>query len=368
MATIRQKGAPSLFITLSSAEYQWEGLLKAVYETVNRTPCTDEILKGMTTAEKNRLITDNVVQTTCHFQKRIEKVIRKFMVPGFFEENESTSTVGDRENEGEEAEEMDYQDGDREDGQEESDDAPSYFYRIEFQARGAPHVHLLAWCKDSNSKSYPNLMNTKKEDIPQKLVQIAEYHDKIIKANIDDEVDEALRLNLERFQMHNCTFTCAKKGKTITIQKEEGWGADTTVPADATALVGVPICRFGFAKNPMDETVALLGFSEDEDEEIVKQAKKDYLQIRKYLLRQCYTPKGSKREEQPNYIALQNLDFKTFLEKVGMFQGINEGSEEERLNKARSRYLTSLKSSIKGSIQVFPKRDMRSPGVSILRY
>ena len=154
----------------------------------------------------------------------------------------------------------------------------------------------------------------------------------------------------------------------MAVLSEEGWGADTPVPADATALVGVPVCRFGFAKNPMDETVALLGFSEDEDEEIVKQAKKDYLQIRKYLLRQCYTPKGSKREEQPNYIALQNLDFKTFLEKVGMFQGINEGNEEERLNKARSRYLTSLKSSIKGSIQVFPKRDMRSPGVSILRY
>ena len=360
MATIRQKGAPSLFITLSSAEYQWEGLLKAVYETVNRTPCTDEILEGMTTAEKNRLITDNVVQTTCHFQKRIEKVIRRFMKPGFFEESESTSTAGDRENDGEEAEEVDDQDEDREDGQEENDDAPSYFYRIEFQARGAPHVHLLAWCKDSSSKSYPNLLNTRKEDIPQKLVEIAEYHDKIIKANLDDEVDEALRLNLERFQMHNCTFTCAKKGKTITIQKEEGWGSDTPVPADATALVGVPICRFGFAKNPMDETVALLGFSEDEDEEIVKQAKKDYLQIRKYLLRQCYTPKGSKREEQPSYIALQNLNFKTFLEKVGMFQGINEGSEEERLNKARSRYHTALRAGIKGQLTVFPKRDLRS--------
>ena len=90
----------------------------------------------MTTAEKNRLITDNVVQTTCHFQKRIEKVIRKFMKPGFFEE--STSIVGDAKNEGyEAAEEMDYQEEDKENGQEESDDAPSYFYRIEFQARGA---------------------------------------------------------------------------------------------------------------------------------------------------------------------------------------------------------------------------------------
>ena len=106
------------------------------------------------------------------------------MKPGFFEESESTSTAGDRENEGEEAEEVDDQDEDREDGQEENDDAPSYFYRIEFQARGAPHVHLLAWCKDSSSKSYPNLLTTKPEDIPQQLVRIAQYHDKIIKANI----------------------------------------------------------------------------------------------------------------------------------------------------------------------------------------
>ena len=31
---------------------------------------------------------------------------------------------------------------DREDDKEESEDAPSYFYRIEFQARGAPHAEL----------------------------------------------------------------------------------------------------------------------------------------------------------------------------------------------------------------------------------
>ena len=145
MATIRQKGAPSLFITLSSAEYQWEPLLKAVYETVNRTPCTDEILEGMTTAEKHKLITDNVVQTTCHFQKRIEKLIKEFMTPGFFEESDTTSTIGDGQNEGEENEEMKYQDEDREDDMEVDDDAPSYFYRIEFQARGTRCVYFSFW-------------------------------------------------------------------------------------------------------------------------------------------------------------------------------------------------------------------------------
>ena len=53
MATLRQKGAPTLFITLSSAEYQWEGLLKSVYETVHGEPATDEIIKSMSPAEKN---------------------------------------------------------------------------------------------------------------------------------------------------------------------------------------------------------------------------------------------------------------------------------------------------------------------------
>ena len=138
MATIRQKGPPNLFITLSSAEYQWETLVKAVYETVHRTLCTDEILANLSTAEKNRLITNNVVQTTVHFQKRIEKVIKKFMRPGFFDSG-PTSDVVDEENkqdDEEEEEEIEHHDDGMGSDKEECDDAPSYFYRIEFQARG----------------------------------------------------------------------------------------------------------------------------------------------------------------------------------------------------------------------------------------
>ena len=293
-----------------------------------------------------------VCQTTIHFQKRIEKVIKKFMEAGFFD--------GDEENGGGETEEVQYEDADVEEDKEESDDAPSYFYRIEFQARGAPHVHLLAWCKDSSLNSYPNLLNADKDDIPQRLRQIAECHDRMIKVNINDEVDEVLKLNLERFQVHNCTFTCAKKRRTVTVQVEEGWGADISVPDDAKALVGVPICRFGFPKNPMDQTVALLGFKEDDDEELVKKAKKDYLQIRKFLLRQTFVPKGEKRDEQAAYNDLQDLEFDDFLRKVGMYKGLYSESEGEQMSKARARYHTALRAGIKGQLTVFPKRDTRS--------
>ena len=142
MATIRQRGPPSLFITLSSAEYHWQALVKAVYQTVNSAPYTDEVNESLTMAQKRKLITDNVVQTTVHFQKRIEKVIKKFMKPGFFEQRNSVSNAGEQELEEEEIEDVQCDEEDREDGKEESEDAPSYFYRIEFQARGAPHAEL----------------------------------------------------------------------------------------------------------------------------------------------------------------------------------------------------------------------------------
>ena len=165
-----------------------------------------------------------------------------------------------------------------------------------------------------------------------------------------------MRLNLERFQVHNCTFTCAKKRRTLTIQAEEGWGQDTPVPHDAKALVQVPICRFGFPRNPIDETTALPGFKEDDDEELVKEAKKDYLRIRKFLLRQTFVPKGENRAEQSHYIALQGLKHVDFLRKVGMFEGL-DGSEEEQIKKAKERYHTALRAGIKGQLTVFPKRD-----------
>ena len=74
MATVRQKGPPTLFTTFSSAEFDWVPLLKCVYETVHKKSITTEELTALSTAEKNKLINENVVQTTQHFAKRTEKL------------------------------------------------------------------------------------------------------------------------------------------------------------------------------------------------------------------------------------------------------------------------------------------------------
>lgn len=42
-----------------------------------------------------------------------------------------------------------------------------YFYRIEFQQRGSPHVHMLVWIEDAPSTQHSTL-----EDIARKYVPI----------------------------------------------------------------------------------------------------------------------------------------------------------------------------------------------------
>ena len=102
MALLRQNGCPSVFLTLSCAEFDWPELLKEIVETVQRKKVTKEYIENLPTSEKNKLISDNVVQSTLHFQKRMDKLFH-LMQDDFF------------------------------DGPQEAYHVSSYFYRIEFQ-------------------------------------------------------------------------------------------------------------------------------------------------------------------------------------------------------------------------------------------
>ena len=69
-ALLRQFECPTLFLTVSMAEFQWGHLLKEVLETVYKTKFSEEEIAGLEQAEKNRIISENVEQTTLHFQKK----------------------------------------------------------------------------------------------------------------------------------------------------------------------------------------------------------------------------------------------------------------------------------------------------------
>merc|ERR1712208_171546 len=64
MALLRQNGCPSLFFTLSMAEFDWPDLLQEIIETVYRQKITKEQIAKMTANQKDELITENYVQST----------------------------------------------------------------------------------------------------------------------------------------------------------------------------------------------------------------------------------------------------------------------------------------------------------------
>ena len=344
MATLRQRGSPTIFHTLSAAEYQWEGLLKSVYETVYGVPATDEVIANMSASEKNRLITENVVQSTLHFQKRIEKLLPKIIEPGFLEHSGSSEEV--------------IEDGQETDSVNKEKKTPSYFYRIEFQARGAPHVHMLVWLTDKDGNAPPTLPNSDDENYEEKLKKFVEYHDKIIKCIIEEE-DPVLRENLYKYQQHTCGFTCHKKKKKISIKAKEGHEHGENDDGKMVELLNIPICRFNYPRLPMDESTVLLGYTDQENEEVVKAAKKDYLAIRKYLIRQTYTPDKCKLEDQLNWQKLKKIDFKTFLNNVGMYSDVSKNlSELEQFVQAKTRYHEAIRSGIKGRASILPRRNL----------
>ena len=97
-----------------------------------------------------------------------------------------------------------------------------YFYRVEFQQRGSPHIHILIWIE--NAPTY-------KQDSNEDIVN---YIDKYVSCANVTELKDLIDL-----QMHKHAKTCRKKGH--------------------------PICRFGFPLPPFRKTVILEPLETDID-------------------------------------------------------------------------------------------------------
>ena len=77
MAFLRQIGSPTLFFKLSYAEFKSPELFHQVLETVLDRQVSEEELLQMefTQTEKSKIISDNVVQTTIAFERRLQKFL-----------------------------------------------------------------------------------------------------------------------------------------------------------------------------------------------------------------------------------------------------------------------------------------------------
>ena len=114
MAILRQKGCPSLFLTMSCAEYKWDVLIQEILQVNQKRTVKMEEVLVMSSSDKNKLLIENPVISTLHFNKRMEKMFKYFQTKDAFNPYKMED----------------------------------YFFRIEFQARGSPPLHSLIYLQE----------------------------------------------------------------------------------------------------------------------------------------------------------------------------------------------------------------------------
>ena len=210
-AMIRQLGPANLFLTLGAAETRWTDLLRMLCQTVdNFTPSDDEV-SDMSWSTKCRLISSDPVTCARHFDHCVHYFFKTFLKSDF-------NPFGQ---------------------------LADFWYRIEFQYRGSPHVHCLLWI--SNVPVYG----------VDSTDDVITYIDKILTCqrtwNYDD-ID-----GLVEYQLHRHTRTCKKQFRKRTV------------------------CRFDFPKLPMTSTRILQPLPKDDDDDSSRHHADNFTRIKSFL-------------------------------------------------------------------------------------
>ena len=198
---IRQLGNPTWFCSFSAAETRWIHLIKILGRLIDNKDYTDDEVTQMTWQKKSELIQKDPVTCARNFEHMVQLFIHDFI-------KSSCQPIGE---------------------------VVDFFYRVEFQQRGSPHIHGLFWIKNA-----PEYGRDCDEDI-------IKFVDSYISCKADsDDLSELVNL-----QRHKHSKTCKKKGRAI--------------------------CRFNFPLPPMPRTMILEPLSESDLDENVADMLKDAL-------------------------------------------------------------------------------------------
>jgi len=161
--TIKHLGPLTLFLTCSTAEWFSEPLIDHL-RNLNRDAVAN--VDNMTPAELCAL---DPVTISIHFHKKWQSIFSNLI------NAKQTPLFGP---------------------------VDDYFWRIEYQSRGAPHVHCVLWIKDA-----PVLGQNTPEEVKQ-------YINKVITcAKPDSATSPTLSHLVSQFQVHKCNSYCQKSYK-----------------------------------------------------------------------------------------------------------------------------------------------------------
>ena len=199
-AMIRQLGKPTWFCSFSAAETRWIHLLKILGRLIDKKDYTDNEIQVMTWQKKSDLIKSDPVTCARNFEHMVQLFLRDIL-------KSTLRPIGE---------------------------IVDFFYRVEFQQRGSPHIHCLFWVKEA-----PQYGKNSNDDI-------AKFVDRYVACKADSEEIVGDLINLQR---HKHSKTCKKQGHKI--------------------------CRFNFPLPPMPRTMILEPLSEDTFDENEKDLMKN---------------------------------------------------------------------------------------------
>ena len=189
-AMIRQLGPATFFITLSAAETRWLHLLRILGQVIDQKTYSNEELESMSWDDKCRLIQADPITCARHFDFCVSKLLKDVLL---------NSNIKGK--------------------------IIDYFFRVEYQQRGSPHIHMMVWCEDA-----PIYGETSDVDV-------CDFINKYVTCRNHQEEDNEMK-DLTSLQNHRHSSTCKKK-------REKS-------------------CRFGYPKPPLQYTTILHPLTEPE--------------------------------------------------------------------------------------------------------
>ncbi|XP_071943751.1 uncharacterized protein [Antedon mediterranea] len=201
IAMVRQIGKPAFFLSFSSADFRWKEIMTTLLSQTGDQRNIDEL----EWTDKCNLLKSNPVTVARMFDKRFHTFLKRVILS---EANPIGKVI-------------------------------DYFYRIEFQMRGSPHVHMLVWVENAPVFGL---------DEDKKIV---DFVDKYISCAVPCKiVDPEMNEIVSSVQIHSKKHSksCKKKGTN---------------------------CRFNFPRQPSEKTfvMRLIVDKNNDDKDATKQAK-----------------------------------------------------------------------------------------------
>ncbi|TKS65838.1 ATP-dependent DNA helicase PIF7 [Collichthys lucidus] len=165
LACVRQLGIPTWFCSFSAADMRWKNLLSSILKQAGRTDTAEQL----EWADRCELLRRNSVTAARMFDFRWHCFLRDVLMS-------PANPIGK---------------------------IKDYFYRVEFQQRGSPHVHCLFWIEDAP------VIDTNTD------AEVIEFIDRYVTCELPSN-DEELLDTVTSVQQHSKRHakTC-KKGKTV---------------------------------------------------------------------------------------------------------------------------------------------------------